>query len=101
MENCPAWDHNTCGNTLYMVTDGDLLCKHCDYRSFIQHWRFLCYHDNDNKSEGKWIGLTTIGMLFGAMSKASMAMAKSGAPASDLAMVAAKMGERWDHTRTN
>ena len=85
---------------MYMHTDGDLACKHCPHKSFMQNWLFGCYHDNENKSEGVWIGLGSIGMLFAAMGKAATAMSQAGAPTDDLALVAKNINERWDHTRS-
>jgi hypothetical protein len=98
-DKVPPWCHATCGFTIYLYLDGDLGCKHCPRKSFIQNWLFGCIHDNDDKAEGHWIPYTDIGMLFHAMGKAAAALTKAGAPATELAKLAATIGERWDHTR--
>ena len=42
------WSHYEDGGSIYIGSDGFLICSKCDRRSYIRYWRFLCPTHGNN-----------------------------------------------------
>ena len=67
-KDCKTWGCYICGKTIYLHTDGDLECKKCPKKSFMQNWLFQCIHKTGKDPEGEFIGIGSISEMFAAMS---------------------------------